>query len=599
MPTGAGRSKASSSEWMKYDDELSKSQIRLLLLEPGQRRDPVRCQLQTVDLLQSEPWFYDALSYTWGLPTPTRRKVFIDGTAVFYRENLWRFLVERRHLKRPLYLWIDAICINQQNNHERTDQVAKMREIYATANEVSVWLGQEDADSDTAMKFLVTVLESSSMSNDIFHAQYSTPRHSKHWTAVLALLSRPYWGRVWIIQEIINASSSIRIYCGRLTVTWEAIDCVLQILSAEPTKSDEFQMDPHSPPRLQHEILKTMAAEIWRHSRQLSGNGTDQVTLASVAQMTLFDLMVRYRKSSCTDMRDKIFALLGLVHNDHTALHTIEIEYAKTLTEVFLDVHTYYAKMSSHAHLTEVLEFNSFLQQLLNVQSPANHPLPLQKAQRGVYYTCSTSVIGEVVESYSDEANRLFDAKVYQEMATKHGISRSGKELCMEDITLSLQILQEKLDRCTHLTQYKAFAVLRRPLSLRISCEVNKLRNSYNTVAQEYFACQEGEGNPSILYPKTVFLASNGDLGIMQGSVDSRDIIIGFVGSQAALIFSQNLEAPLLKSVAYMSRRLNVYAGEGDGCEQMASLRSNIGLTQVEIDPLGIWALFAKEPEAT
>jgi hypothetical protein len=599
MTTGNRRSKPSSSPWLGYDDELSGSQIRLLLLESGQRRDPVRCQLQTIDLLQPGPWFYDALSYTWGLPTPTRRKVFINGTPVSYRENLWRFLVERRHLKRPLYFWIDTVCINQQNNRERTDQVAKMGKIYATANEVSVWLGQEDADSDMAMKFLVTVLENSSMSNDQFHAQYSTSRYLKQWTAVLALFSRPYWGRVWIIQEIINASSSVRIYCGRLTITWEAIDCVLQILSTESRKSDEVQADSHSPSRLQYELTKTMAAEIWRHSRQLSGSLYGQKIPTSVVQMTLYDLIVRYRKSSCTDMRDKIFALLGLVHNDQTALRTIEIDYEKTLVEVFLDVHTYYVKISSHAHLAKVLEFSSFLQQLLNVQSPVNHLLPLRIAQHGIYYSCSSGALGQVVDSYSDKGNRLFEANMYQEMATKYGISRSGEEPCMEDVTLSLQRLQERLDRCTNLTQYKAFTVSCRPLSLRISCELKKLRSSYDTVAQKRFPNQEEARNPVSFRAYTVFLSSNGDLGIAQGSVNPRDIIIGFVGSQAALIIPPDLEAPLLKSVAYMSRSLNAYAREQDVCEEMGPLTNSTSLTQVEIDPLGIWALFAEAPGAT
>jgi hypothetical protein len=159
-----------------------------------------------------------------------------------------------------------------------------MGEIYATVNEVSVWLGQEDADSDTAMKFLVTVLEDSSMSNDHFHAQYSTSRYSKHWTAVLALFKRPYWGRVRIIQEIINASSSVRIYCGRLTITWEAIYCILRILSAEPTKINDVEIDPCSLSCIQRELTETMAAEIWRHSRQLSGNGHGQKMLASVTK---------------------------------------------------------------------------------------------------------------------------------------------------------------------------------------------------------------------------------------------------------------------------------------------------------------------------
>jgi hypothetical protein len=389
-----------------------------------------------------------------------------------------------------------------------------------------------------------------------------------------------------------------QIYCGRLTITWEAIDCVLQILSAEPRKSDEVQVDRYSSSRLQHELTKTMAAEIWRHSRQVSGNLYGQKISTSVAQMTLYDLMVRYRKSSCTDMRDKIFALLGLVHNDQTALRTIQIDYEKTLAEVFLDVHTYYAKISSHAHLTKVLEFNSFLQQLLNVQSPASHPLPLQIAQRGIYYTCSSSALGQVVDSYSDKANRLFEAKVYQEMVTKHGISRSGKEPCMEDVTLSLQRLRESLDQCTNLTQYEAFAVSYRSLSLRISCELKKLRSSYNIVAQERFSSPEGARNPVSFRPNTVFLSSNGDLGITQGSVNPRDIIIGFVGSQAALIVSPNLEAPLLESVAYMSRGLNGYAREQDVCEQIGPLRNSTGLNQVEIDPLGIWALFAEAPGA-
>lgn len=578
-----------------YDGELSGSRIRILLLESGQRRDPVRCHLKTIDLSQPGSWSYDALSYTWGSPTLTR-KVFVNGAPLSVRENLWRFLIERRHLKRHSCLWIDAICINQQNNQERTDQVSKMGEIYATANEVSVWLGQKHADSDMAMKFLVTVLESSSMTNDQFHAEYSTARYSRHWAAVLALFRRPYWGRVWIIQEIINASFSVRIYCGRLMITWEAIDRVLQILSAEPTKSDNVQTDSCPLSRIQRELTETMAAEIWRHCRQLSGSKNGQKMPASVTQMTLYDLMVRYRKSSCTDMRDKIFALLGLVHNDQTALRSVQINYTKTLTEVFLDVHAYYAKISSHAHLAKVLDFSSFLQQLLGIQSPANHLLPLQIAQRGNYYTCLSVALGNVVDSQYNDADQVLETRQFQERATEYGVSIGGKNLDMADIMLSLKILQGRLDRCTKLAHYEAFAVTYQQLSLRISCEVHKLRKSYDNAAKKRLINREGQRNPITLRPKSVFLCSNGDIGLAQGSVDPQDIVIGFVGSQVSLIFPPNLQPPLLKSVAYMSQSLNAYTREDNICEEVTPLGDSTGLIQVEIDPLGIWALFAEVP---
>ena len=105
--------------------------IRLLLVQPSARPAArIRCTLMTARL--SATPVYEAVSYTWGDPAPTRQ-IFIDGRAFRVRDNLYTCLLRLRLALDPRVLWIDAICIDKSGLTEKGHQVRLMPKIYSKA----------------------------------------------------------------------------------------------------------------------------------------------------------------------------------------------------------------------------------------------------------------------------------------------------------------------------------------------------------------------------------------------------------------------------------------------------------------------------------
>ncbi|RDW63603.1 hypothetical protein BP6252_11148 [Coleophoma cylindrospora] len=115
------------------------SQVRVLDLHPGKEGDPIMCTLRVVDL--DADAVYDALSYVWGDPKITKG-IFVNGAALEITTNLHAALSRLRSPETQRTLWIDAICINQTDNTEKMHQIGLMRKIYASAEEVAMWLGE-------------------------------------------------------------------------------------------------------------------------------------------------------------------------------------------------------------------------------------------------------------------------------------------------------------------------------------------------------------------------------------------------------------------------------------------------------------------------
>lgn len=121
--------------------------IRLLELLPGAFENDLRCSLRTV-ALDDKP-YYEALSYTWGawdegrtLKIRPANQWMSRSTEIPITNNLFRALRRLRRLVTIRVLWVDAVCINQDDLDERSAQVAFMADIYASAASTIIWLGE-------------------------------------------------------------------------------------------------------------------------------------------------------------------------------------------------------------------------------------------------------------------------------------------------------------------------------------------------------------------------------------------------------------------------------------------------------------------------
>ncbi|KAI7781002.1 hypothetical protein LA080_015345 [Diaporthe eres] len=133
-------------------------EFRLLILEPStDRLAPIRCKLKQASFDNGD-LKYTALSYVWADP-PGTTPIIVNGVETQITLNLQAAL---RHIRQPscaATLWVDALCINQENIPEKNHQVEMMREIYSGAELVIAWLGSAREDSDLAMELLAKKLE--------------------------------------------------------------------------------------------------------------------------------------------------------------------------------------------------------------------------------------------------------------------------------------------------------------------------------------------------------------------------------------------------------------------------------------------------------
>ncbi|EHK48775.1 hypothetical protein TRIATDRAFT_180369, partial [Trichoderma atroviride IMI 206040] len=117
-------------------------EIRVLVLHPGEKGSPIKCSLQHGGLRSKRPGF-EALSYVWGNPAVTN-DITCDNRKRAVGKNLYDALERLRLPDKDRVLWVDALCINQSDNKEKTQQVRIMGEIYTRAQRVLIWLGNGD-----------------------------------------------------------------------------------------------------------------------------------------------------------------------------------------------------------------------------------------------------------------------------------------------------------------------------------------------------------------------------------------------------------------------------------------------------------------------
>jgi Heterokaryon incompatibility protein (HET) len=277
---------------------------------------------------KSQP--YSAVSYSWG-PAGATREIILNGKPFSVQSSLWNFLWQMRDQKEwnRRWFWIDAICINQQDIKERNMQVSIMRHIYATAENVVVWLGSATIQTDLAMDYIarqnIMILENKT--TEISSPQIKPHRFRMLWTmeegkAFLNLCRRRYWTRAWIVQEIMYARQ-ITLFCGSRNVRWRTFNGIFQRLNSIQVMG-WFHMHSYG-----IEVLESEAAVIfeeksrWEEYPANLGKGIPIRTLVGA-----------YGHLESTKKVDKVYALAGLCSDE------ITIDYSLGIEEVYNNILT-------------------------------------------------------------------------------------------------------------------------------------------------------------------------------------------------------------------------------------------------------------------
>lgn len=119
--------------------DAGSAQIRLIVLERGTLNSPIHSTYRVVSL-DDENLSYETLSYVWKDGAGTE-PIWVEGKAASVTLSLFGALEQLRLVDSERTLWIDAICINQSDASEKTQQVDMMRRIYSQCKQCNIWLG--------------------------------------------------------------------------------------------------------------------------------------------------------------------------------------------------------------------------------------------------------------------------------------------------------------------------------------------------------------------------------------------------------------------------------------------------------------------------
>lgn len=290
-------------------------QIRLFRLEKATHEGQIKGSFVYSDIKSCPK--YTALSYAWGEPTKTR-KISVDGRDNFeIGENLWWFLHCRSlTMKKPRLFWIDAICIDQDNVRERNHQVGLMKQIYSMASNVYIWLGRESENSRLAMDFLANE-GTKPLRQQVDDCRPIWDREEGK--AIRDLCERPYWRRMWIIQEIIHANR-LTVWCGSQRLDWPVLD---RLYLTMKRIEEENRLAHHE---LLTDVLRSPAFVMvwqrahWRHPE------TPTPKLQTLIEV--------FQGWECTDIRDKVYALVSMADQETAVLP----DYSRSPRQIYHDV---------------------------------------------------------------------------------------------------------------------------------------------------------------------------------------------------------------------------------------------------------------------
>lgn len=331
--------------------------IRLLHLLPGQFSDPIRCSMEEVDF--ETPIDYDALSYCWGDGNYTRsieichhlragRLAFrnsdlslplsyLPDEAVSFKQlpikaNLEAALRRLRYVDKVRRMWIDAACINQKDNRERSAQVQVMGKIYTEAFQVVVWLGElgnkgvREEASITGFRYLRSLKERMALAGFSWDAALDDPTNLPTETnlhSVEEICGQPWFSRLWVQQEHILARKPVELLCGPEKMLLQDFLTAVRFVVR------------------QLELHKVLLSSSLYHVMRICGYRSFFRTRGFGRRAPYEKLLVALLKTSgfleAAEPRDKIYGLLGLLRL-HDPVSGLVPDYEKDIAEVHLDL---------------------------------------------------------------------------------------------------------------------------------------------------------------------------------------------------------------------------------------------------------------------
>jgi hypothetical protein len=230
-------------------------------------------------------------------------------------------------------MWIDAVCINQDDLAERASQVRFMARIYSHASCVVVWLGEE---GDNSAELFATIEDIASISSRISPPSNKTDsligkahfeEEDSLQKMLMSFLSRPWFYRIWVLQEVASARH-ITVKCGTAEISGFTFAAGIRPL---------YRTKPEHNSAFRNLCASTIQAMSWHSSvstHPISASLPDHLHRARLnCVSSLGGLLDSFHLHEATDQRDKIFAILGMCSPE--TIGTLEPDYTKPWTTIW------------------------------------------------------------------------------------------------------------------------------------------------------------------------------------------------------------------------------------------------------------------------
>jgi hypothetical protein len=314
-----------------YSTLPSESSVRIINLQQGCLEDDLQCSFIQDDMNNLKT-SYTALSYVWGNPAATKI-VLIDGEPLGITTSLHSALVRLR-AQGYVNIWADAVCINQSPEalQERAKQVQMMDRIYSLAESVIADVGESDADFEPAMELMKRILavspqleERGFVSINDF-SRVGLPNHeSLEWDAWTTFISRPWFQRLWVVQECVLAKK-ITMICGAEKLSWPDFLESMRLMLKHRLGSKSRLISSQDP---DDRLKRTMAT---RAECCISWMNRLRFRRAHSQPFSLLKLMEMAKDFEMTDRRDGIYGVLGLMAEERDPL--LAVDYVETVDQV-------------------------------------------------------------------------------------------------------------------------------------------------------------------------------------------------------------------------------------------------------------------------
>ena len=337
-----------SSQYMPAPLTRERREIRLIYLHPGAFGEDIKCTI-TVASLHENPE-YEALSYAWGDPTQ-RTPIYLNGQKHHATNNLvtaLRYL--REGIREPRVLWIDALSINQTLDEEKSWHVAIMSSIYASCKTVIIWLGPEmDGNDlehagwfsltrmcpgiDVMMQMTLSLLSELAQDKHLEDIQLLDFREGEWdpWDddpslalqGINVLLHRPWWERVWVIQEAVIPSKTV-VTTGYLQLDWKHfMDAAQNFFKHSTTCCRQVQarIKGNGKSYLEHFHNAVEPIAVLRIKRQIENPSPEYIP-------DFLEIFYGFCDRRATFAKDKIFSLFGLLKESDSVIQHVPVNYS-------------------------------------------------------------------------------------------------------------------------------------------------------------------------------------------------------------------------------------------------------------------------------